>query len=245
MSATHLGATPPQAAGPPRRRSDNLALSFQELFTVIVRLRSNRQQVSDAASFRAHLLSALRVAEDESRKTGYSQEDTRLAVFAVVAFLDESILNSENPAFRDWARRPLQEEVFGSFVAGEMFFNGVDRLLGRDDSLMLADVLEVYYLCLLLGYGGRYSAGARGNLQHIIDKVGRRIYHIRKNLQPADGGALPAEQAPRRRGDPWSRRLSWVAAATFAVAFLFYLFYWFSLHSGASSLETLARRAGA
>lgn len=212
---------------------------------MIVRLRSNRQPVSDAAAFRAHLLNALRVAEDESRKAGYSQEDTKLAAFAVVAFLDESILNSENPAFRDWARRPLQEEVFGSFVAGEMFFNGIDRLTGRDDSVQLADVLEVYYLCLLLGYGGRYSAGARGNLQQVIDKVGRRIYHIRKNLQPADAGALPQEQPVRRRGDRVARRLSWVAMATFAAAFLCYLFYWFFLDSGASSLETLARRAGA
>jgi type VI secretion system protein ImpK len=244
MSATHLGATPPQAAGPPRRRSDNLALFFQELFTVIVRLRSNRQHVNDAASFRAHLLNALRVAEEESRKAGYSQEDTRLAAFATVAFLDESILNSNNPAFHDWARRPLQEEVFGSFVAGEMFFNGIDRLISRDDSLALADVLEVYYLCLLLGYGGRYSAGARGNLQQIIDKVGRRIYHIRRNLQSPGGAALPQEQPIRRRGDRLARRLSWVAMATFAGAFLCYLFYWFSLHSGASSLETLARQAG-
>jgi type VI secretion system protein ImpK len=212
MSATHLGATPPQAAGPPRRRSDNLALFFQELFTVIVRLRSNRQPVTDAAAFRAHLLNALRVAEDESRKLGYSQEDTRLSAFAVVAFLDESILNS-------------------------------DSLIARDDSQALADVLEVYYLCLLLGYGGRYSAGARGNLQHIIDKIGRRIFHIRQNMKPAD--ALPQEQPIRRRGDRVARRLSWVAMATFAVAFLCYLFYWFSLHSGASSLETLARQAGA
>lgn len=243
MSATHLGATPPPAAPPPRRRSDNLALFFQELFTVIVRLRSNRQHVSDAASFRAHLLNAVRIAEEESRKAGYSQEDTRLAVFAVVAMLDESILNSNNPAFQDWSRRPLQEEMFGTFVAGEIFFNGVDRLQGRDDSLALADLLEVYYLCLLLGYGGRYSSGAGGNLQHIADKVGRRIYHIRKNLQPAQ--APPQEQAPRRRSDPWVRRLSWVAMSVFAIAFLCYLFYWFSLHSGASSLEALAQRAGA
>jgi type VI secretion system protein ImpK len=134
--------------------------------------------------------------------------------------------------------------MFGSFVAGEMFFNGVDRLLGRDDSVALADLLEVYYLCLLLGYGGRYSSGAGGNLQHIADKVGRRIYHIRKNLL-GDGGAPAQEKLPRRRSDPWVRRLSWVAMATFAIAFLCYLFYWFSLHSGASTLETLARRAGA
>lgn len=243
MSATPMGA-PPQAAAPVRRRTDNLALSFQELFTVIVRLRSNRQQVSDVNSFRSHLLNALKQSEAESRKAGSSQEDTRLAVFALVAFLDEAILNSDNPVFRDWSRRPLQEEVFGSHIAGEMFFTGVDRLLQRDDSLALADVLEVYYLCLLLGYGGRYSMGARGNLQQITEKVGRRIFHIRRNMLPPDPGP-PPDPVMARRADGWVRILSWVAMGTFVIALLGYLFYWFSLNSGASSLESLVRQAGA
>jgi type VI secretion system protein ImpK len=245
MAATNYGAAPPQAGRPARRRSDNLALFCQELFTVIVRLRSNRQHVTDAAAFRTQLLNALRTAEDQSRTAGYTQEDAKLAAFAVTALLDESILNSNNPALRDWSRRPLQMDVSGIFTAGELFFEGIDRLLARDDSFALADVLEVYYLCLLLGYGGRYSSGAGGNLQHFTDKVGRRIYHIRKNAQPAAAGALPQEQLLRRRSDPWVRRLSWVAMGTFAVAFLCYLVFWFSLHSGASSLESLARGAGA
>ena len=40
----------PQAAP---RRVENLAFVFQELLTVGERLRSNRQQVADAVSFRA------------------------------------------------------------------------------------------------------------------------------------------------------------------------------------------------
>ena len=38
---------------PQPRRRENLAFVFQELLTVGERLRANRQQVSDAASFRA------------------------------------------------------------------------------------------------------------------------------------------------------------------------------------------------
>ena len=36
-------------------RTENLALHFQEVLTAIVRLRANRQAVSDAESFRHHI----------------------------------------------------------------------------------------------------------------------------------------------------------------------------------------------
>src|SRR5438445_9500773 len=142
------------------RRAENLALVLQEVLTAIVRLRSNRQAVSDANSFRAHMREALKSADNEGRRYGYSGEDIQLAVFAVVAFLDESILNSRNPMFADWPRKPLQEELFGVHVAGEIFFRNLERLLKDSDSPSLADLLEVYLLCLLLGFAGRYSISA-------------------------------------------------------------------------------------
>ena len=58
------------------------------------------------------------MAEQEARSRGYTAEDMRLASFAVVAFLDESVLNLRNPVFADWPRQPLQEELFGHHVAG-------------------------------------------------------------------------------------------------------------------------------
>ena len=133
--------------------SENLALIYQEALTATVRLRSNRQAVSDAESFRANTREALRVADAEGRRRGYSDEELQLARFAAVAFLDESVLNSRNPVFADWPRKPLQEELFGVHVAGEIFFRNVERLLKASDSPSLADVLEVYLLCLLLAEG--------------------------------------------------------------------------------------------
>ena len=59
------------------RRGWNLALAFQEVFTAIVRLRYNRQAVSNAESFRAHIKQALRVAEQEARSGGCSAEDVK------------------------------------------------------------------------------------------------------------------------------------------------------------------------
>ena len=72
---------------------DNLALQLQELFTAIVRLRARRQQVSNAELFRGQVLNSVKTAEQAARASGYTDADIRLAVFAVVAFLDESLLN--------------------------------------------------------------------------------------------------------------------------------------------------------
>ena len=150
---------------PASENSENLALIFQEVLTATVRLRSNRQAVSDAETFRANTREALRLADTEGRRRGYSDAELQLARFAVVAFLDESILNSRNPVFADWPRKPLQEELFGTHMAGEVFFQNLEKLITRNDSNDLADVLEVYYLCLLLGFGGRYSMGGGAELR--------------------------------------------------------------------------------
>src|SRR5580704_12678108 len=140
-------------------RTDNLALAFQELITVGERLRCNRQTVADAASFRAQFWAAVKTASDQARNRGYPQEDIELATFAVIAFVDESILALHHPIFADWPRQPLQAERYGHQIAGEIFFQNLQKLLVRSDSVQLGDLLEVYYLCLMMGFAGRYNAG--------------------------------------------------------------------------------------
>jgi type VI secretion system protein ImpK len=223
------------------RRTENLALTLQEALTAIVRLRSNRQAVSDANSFRIHMREALKMADQEASKRGYNRETIQLAIFAVVAFLDESILNSRNLLFADWPRKPLQEEMFGTHMAGEVFFQNLQKLLGQTDSHELADLLEVYHLCVLLGFGGRYSMGNKGDLRAIMDAVGEKIRRVRgrsADLSPA--WRLPQEAARIRGGDPWVRRLAISAIATLALALLLFMIFKFSLGSGISDLRAMA-----
>ncbi|MFN3322438.1 MAG: type IVB secretion system protein IcmH/DotU [Bryobacteraceae bacterium] len=223
------------------RRDDNLALAFQELLTVCERLRSNRQQVSDAESFRHQVREALKMADIEARKRGYTAEDIQLAIFAVVACLDESILNMRSPVFADWPRRPLQEELFGHHIAGEIFFQHLQKILGRNDSHETADLLEVYYLCMLLGFAGRYSIGARAELQAIIQAVGTKIRRIRGHwpeLSPA--WALPPEQVSVSQSDPMVRKFLIGAIVCFVLALVLFVTYKISLRSGVSTLQSIA-----
>jgi type VI secretion system protein ImpK len=219
------------------RRVENLGFVCQELLTVGERLRSSRQQVADAASFRAQIWAAVRQAEDDARRRGYSTDDIELAVFAVVAFLDESILNLRLPVFADWPRQPLQEERYGHHIAGEIFFQNLTKLLTRTDSQELADLLEVYQLALLLGFAGRYSMGGRGELRGITVQTGDRIQRIRQTSGwLAPGWQLPMEPPVRTGGDPWVSRMLVIVIACFVLMVVLFAMFWVFLDAGANDL---------
>ena len=74
-----------------------LALAFQEPLTVAARIRRKRFQASDANEFRRHILHLLREADHTARGAHYPAEYAKLATYAVVAVLDESILSSPGP----------------------------------------------------------------------------------------------------------------------------------------------------
>jgi type VI secretion system protein ImpK len=223
----------------------NVALVLQEVLTAVVRLRSTPETVSDAESFRAHMIDALRRAEAEGRQLGYSGDDMRLAIFAAVAFLDESVLNSRTAVFASWPRKPLQEELFGVTLAGETFYANVDKLLKAPDSDAIADVLEVYELCLSLGYAGRYTLGNRGELTGIKQAIADKIRRIRGIRPFAPLWAPGAAASPHVGSDPVVRWLLYSAAACALVCVLLFAIFKISLGSGASTIADVSSRQAA
>jgi type VI secretion system protein ImpK len=219
------------ATAPARRGA--LALALQETFTAIARLRTNRASAADAESFRAHVKQLLATADGDAKRAGYAPEDVNLAIFATVAFLDESVLNSSQPMFADWPRRPLQEELFGGHMAGELFYQYLDQLLRRPDSEDVADVLEVFQLCLLLGFRGRYSHTDPSALHRLTTETQAKIARIRGPLgrlsphwKPLDDEAIP------RSRDPWLRPLAAAAGVALVLALGLYVGYRASLSGG-------------
>lgn len=187
-------------------RVNSLSFCFQEVLTAILRVRFQRQQVQDAESFRAQMRRSLQSAMQEARSLGYSSDTVQMGVFAAVAYMDESVLNLQNPTFADWARRPLQEELFGGHLAGETFFRNLKTLLGQPDSPEVADALELHCLCLQMGYRGRYALGDTGELHQMLRQAQDKIQRIRgaAHLTPA---LTPPEVQPARAKDSWSRML--------------------------------------
>ena len=245
-----MGTFTSNAAGPDaggystERRPENLALVFQEILTAIVRLRTHRQVVSDPELFRAQMREALKTADQDGRTRGYTAEQIKLGIFAVVAFLDESILNLQQPVFAHWHRKPLQEELFGVDIAGEIFFNNIQRLLGQRDSHDLADVLETYELCLLLGFRGRYGLGGQAELRSVVETIKDKLRRIRGgSLELSPFWRIPPGKIKLTRSDPWVKRLLWTAVGCFVLLILLFGIYSITLGSGVSDLRAVPAQA--
>jgi len=228
----------------PPAANGHLALALQEVFTATVRLRGGRQVGADAGSFRAHIKTLLAAADSEARRHGYDGGDVRLAIYAIVAFLDESVLQSDQTMFADWPRQPLQEEVFGDHMAGETFFQHVRSLMGRQDSAELADLLEVFDLCLLLGFRGRYGAET-AELRSLRSAIREKIERIRGAAVLAPSAPLPDGEVIPDRRDPWARRLTIAAVAALVLCVLLYGGFRFALGGQVGELREIAAGAPA
>lgn len=205
----------------------NLALLYEAILTNIVRMQASRQQIPDAESFRKRIKSTLQEIQHVTVPAGYDGQDIRDTHFAVVALLDSVILHSNAPVRAEWERKLLQEELFGQTDAGVVFFEKLANFQARRDSEQLANILEVYLLCLLLGFEGRYSGGMRAELDSIAERTRQRIDKIRRRGRQISPEGIPGD-APTPSDLPRNERqdrflLITVAAIAFTVfCFLFF-----------------------
>ena len=225
---------------PAAGRRGQLALRLQEAFTAAVRLRAGHEVAADATAFRGHVKQLIAQADRDARQLGYAGADVGLGVYAFIVSLDEAVLSSNLPAFAEWPRMPLQEEVFGEHMGGRTFFENLRALLARENSDDVADVLEVYLLCLILGLRGQYSAGGSGEIQALIASAEEKVERIRgsgKDLTPT--WTLPASERAEQAPDRWLPRLRWSAVGTWGAAVLLFLLFALSLRAGISRLAGL------
>ncbi len=220
-------------------RTNSLALCFQDVLTVVLRMRYAAQRVADAAGFRANIRKMISTAVQDIRALGYSDQISHMALYAIIGFLDESVLNSGDPTFADWSRRPLQEEMFGGHFAGETFFKHIAELLNSPETSEVADILELHALCLLLGFQGRYAFGNQGEIHGILARTRDKILRIRGPLAIARLHETPEVHIAVRR-DRWLSGL-YIAAATLAVLILvLFALYAITLGSGATIIQAAA-----
>lgn len=222
-------------------RPDRIAMLFQEMFTIVVRIRANRLPVTNADHFREQVRAGFIAAQEDAHRRSYTRQDAYMAAQAVVAFLDESILNSQNPALRDWVRQPLGPEYFQQHVAGEVFFRNVEDLLTGDDSDRTADLLEIYQLSLLCGYRGRY--GSQGDVKSITDRIAEKMQRIRRSPAELAPFWRPGQDLAPRQADLWGMRLQYAAIGLASAFVILFLLYWFVLRTGVTSLASVGNVA--
>jgi type VI secretion system protein ImpK len=150
------------------------------------------------------------------KSAGIESKKKDLAKYALVALIDEKVLSLPEKWSDPWSSHPLQFDYFGDMVAGQRFFEYLEDIMKNPATCF--DLLEVFYLCLCLGFKGKYS-GDKPALDELIKNVARTII---KYKPPVNVLTPPVyKESRKRRAVPLVS--TWIIVAASAA---FALFIW-------------------
>ncbi len=175
-----------------------------------------------ALDYREKILSGFDIMERMAFERQIGSLVLKDAKYALAAYIDEVVLNSAWPGRTQWMSRPLQLELFGDHLAGEGFF---DRLtLLRQGGEANLDLLELYYVCLQLGFEGIYKIRGLEQLMALQVDLRSQIEGYRgvqdPNLSPDGVPTVPLMSRVGREVPYWV-----ITVVTVAIIFFTHLGY--------------------
>jgi len=239
---------PAAAEAVPRGLDDRMPLTgpnpliraASPLLAALVRIRG-RASHPDPDGLRRSMAAAVREFEQRALATGLDTRSLRAARYALCAAIDDVVLNTPWGSASAWTSQSLTSLFHNEVSGGERFFDileQMERELGRH-----AEVVELMYLLLSLGFEGRYRVQPRGSatLAELREGVYRALQARRgdheRELSPHWKGVGAAHDPLRARIPPWV-----VGVGALALAALVYL--GFNLLLGGASDVAFARLAG-
>lgn len=175
-------------------------------------LLKNGSSPEGMTAFADRMTQFLFEVDRRAKEMGIDADDVEAAKYAFCAAVDEIILRSQFAIREAWEMRPLQLRLFGDQLAGEHFFQRLEALRARGSAHVQA--LEVFHMCLLLGFQGRYALDGEDKLKYLSARLGDEIARMRGKSR----GFAPHAERPDQIINKLKTDLSmWVLTAVFAL----------------------------
>ncbi len=190
------------------------------VFDLILRLKAGI--VAPSNDLRPQIASMLADFEKRGERYRFSSKIIQVSKFALSAFVDETVLTNNFHLKEEWEKNPLQLEYFGESLAGNKFFEKLLSMIKQVD--VTADAVEIYYVCMLLGFKGRYGVYEKEKLLAIMQETANALVKAGK-IRPVELSphwlANDQPKPPEKRGMPTWAKIS--ALGGLGLAFIIYL----------------------
>jgi len=131
------------------------------------------------------LADEMRQFESRAQKSGIAPETIFTARYLLCTTVDEFVLSTPWGAASIFSNQSLLRLFHKETSGGEKFFLLLDKLI--HDPAKNIDLLELMYVCLALGFQGRYRVETDGSntLEAIRENLYRTIRNYRGDIEPA------------------------------------------------------------
>ena len=161
-----------------------------DVLSLILQLRNSRDLPAPDILQR-RVLGLFETMMQNGREARIPEQDMVDAKYALAAFADEVIYHSTWPGKTQWLSNPLQLQFFQLNTAGDGFFVNLDNLHGQRGR---SHVAQIYFLCLALGFQGKYRLRQQEGLAAVVEGLGNYI------ALSEGGGEVLAPNAERKDG---------------------------------------------
>ena len=195
-----------------------------DLLSEVVRLKGSPAR-EGLRALNERLSAGITHFENQARHEAILDSQIMAARYVLCSVIDEAVVTTAWGSQSDWSQMSLLSRFHNETFGGEKFFELLERL-SRDPIKHLA-MLELMYLCLALGFEGKYRVMERGLLQldGIRDALYRQIIHVRGDTPQATGAGPSSSAAPRQAIRIVSATWVWLAVAM-GLAILYSGFAW-------------------
>jgi type VI secretion system protein ImpK len=190
----------------------------------------------DVVALRRHVLAEIKQFEERARAAGVAGEVVTAARYALCAALDEAVLSTPWGAQTDWAQQTLLVSLHREAWGGEKFFEMLTRI--SQDPARHLDLMELQYLCIALGFTGKYQVLERGEAR--LAEVQQALYRTIRGARGVPQAELSLTwQGLQDRRNRLIRYIPWwvVGAAAVAVLALTFAVYYARLASVAAPVH--------
>lgn len=167
--------------------------------------------------FRESIVSDFLLFERNAYASGIDSKKIEWIKYALAALVDECVMSSAWPGKLSWMRRSLQLQFFGEHLAGEGFFEKLSNL--RQSGIVELDVLEIYALCLQLGFQGVYKFKDKTQYRALVAGLESQIELTRGKQALSLGPSVPSHSDAIKKL-PRDISLGWIVMATVGLMIL-------------------------
>jgi type VI secretion system protein ImpK len=216
----------------------SLAILATDVLLIGVKIRET-PNLGLADQLKRLLVSYIKDFERTCLAHGKPAESVEQAKYALAAFIDETVINSDNNCRETWIADPLATAFFNDSLAGENFFKRLEALL--PDLKRNLEVVEVYYFALALGFQGRYRLSGPEVLPNVVRNLLKRVESLKG--APAKAVSPSAYVHPGVKGREKSGRPLVIGAAVFlVVSALLYVLLMFASDGALDPARTTIER---
>lgn len=207
------------------------------ILALISRVRSTAAH-RDVNALRQKVAGEIRAFEQAALARGVPRDTVFTARYALCAAVDEAVLGTPWGAEGGWSAESLLITFHKETAGGAKFFAILDRV--SQDPAANLDLLELMYLCLRLGFKGKYMLMPDGDRK--LDELQERLFERIRRYRGAPETELAPEWAPARVAatEAWRAFPLWAVAAI-AGALLVVIYAGFSAILGDSADPALTR----